>query len=261
MKRLIDVPSDRRTPVQRKTPFAAVAALFLVGAVLFPSPAHAGLILFSATGQDTDKEPLNATAQFTTGPGTLSIVLTNLVSGNDVRSAGQAISGIQFTLSTTPTSVSGAGDSGQLINVGSGGSVTTITGNPDRWEASGHITTSGSTIELLVLGGGQPSQMILGLPDSSGVYANANASITTTKNFSPWVEGSGTFTLSAAGITSNTTVTSATFFFGTGPDTSLPGTQAVPAPPGSVLAAVGAATIGIAWLLRFRRLRQLARAT
>ncbi len=203
--------------------------------------ARGGSITYGAAGTDSDSETLAATAEFTTGSGTLSIVLTNLIGGNDVRSAGQALSDIQFTLSATPTNnATGASASGQLIDIGSGGRVTTLSGNPDRWIGSGHITTSGDTITIEVLGGGKPGEMILG----SGPYGNANSSITS--NFSPYVEGSLTLTLNVPGITSDTTVTNATFSFGTGPDTYLPGSTipfqpfvAVPAPQSVVLLGLG----------------------
>jgi hypothetical protein len=221
--------------------------------VLGPNPARADMITYVASGQNHDMEPLNATAEFTTGAGSLSLTLTNLVNGAAVRSAGQEISGIAFTLSTTPGGASGAGASGQLINVGPGGTVTAAGGNPDRWLGPGHITTSGSTIQLLVLGGGRPSEMILGLPGADGRYDNANASIL---NFNPSVEGSATFDLNAAGVTSGTTVTGATLFFGTGPDTSLVASPA-PEPSGLALSAVGLATVGAAGLLRWRRRPQL----
>jgi hypothetical protein len=108
-------------------------------------------------------------------------------------------------------------------------------------------------IQLLVLGGGMPSEMILGLPGADGRYDNANASI---MNFNPSVEGSATFNLNAAGITSGTTVTGATLFFGTGPDTRLVASP-VPEPSGIALSAVGLATAGAAGLLRLRRRPQL----
>ncbi len=223
-----------------------------------PASAKASFVIADATGQDGDMEALNATAAFTTGAGTVSITLTNLVNGNDVRSAGQAISGIEFTLSTTASGVSGAGDSGQLIDVGSGGIVATVGGNPNRWEGHGHITSSGQTIELLVLGGGKPSEMILGLPDTvDGDYDNANASIT--RNFSPFVEGSATFNLNVAGVTADTTVTAATFFFGTGPDMHRPGTtlpdSILPAPSSALLLGVGG--LGLAGFMALPRRRRV----
>ena len=234
-----------------------------ISLLFHPNRAEAGSVTFTARGKDSafgsglGGATVDAQAMFTTGSGTLSIVLTNLLTNE--RSAGQAISGIEFTLNTTPSSVSGSSDSGSLITVGSGGSVTFASGTPDRWEANGHITSSGSTIELLVLGGGKPTELILGPTSSDGKYDNANASIT--RNFSPWVENSATFNLSVGGITSSTTVSSATFFFGTGPEGSLGGSSGggvipqvggVPAPPSVVLFGLGGLAL-IGFMARSRR--------
>jgi hypothetical protein len=73
------------------------------------------------------------------------------------------------------------------------------------------------------LGGGQPSQMILPFVANGGTYPNANSSV---DNFNPSTIGAGTFELNFTGITAATTVTAATFSFGTGPDTFI----TVPAP-------------------------------
>jgi hypothetical protein len=54
-----------------------------------------------------------------------------------------------------------------------------------------------------------------------GIYTNLNNGF---DNFNPYVIGPATFTLALSGVTANTTVTSATFSFGTGPDTFLSGT-------------------------------------
>ena len=67
------------------------------------------------------------------------------------------------------------------------------------------------------IGGGQPSQLIL----PAGItYPNANASITGGQ-FSPFVSGPVAFSLALSGVSAATTITGATFSFGTGPDTLI----------------------------------------
>jgi hypothetical protein len=99
------------------------------------------------------------------------------------------------------------------------------------------------------IGGGQPSQMIL---PSGGSFTNANASITGGQ-FNPFVVGPASFTLAFSGITAATTVTAATFSFGTGPDFFIPGVL-VPGPiVGAGLPGLVAACAGLLVLARRRR--------
>jgi hypothetical protein len=59
-------------------------------------------------------------------------------------------------------------------------------------------------------------------------FTNSNASI---GHFNPYIDRTGTFTISDAAITAATMITAVTFDFGTGPDTSLPGTVCTPGTP------------------------------
>ena len=115
----------------------------------------------------------------------------------------------------------------------------------------GTFTVSGNTILMEAIGGGQPGQMIL---SSGGSFTGANSSITDGK-FSPFVVGPASFTLAFSGVTAATTVTSAQFSFGTGPDFNIPG---VPVPGPIVGAGVPGliAVCGVLFVLARRR-RQL----
>jgi len=225
-------------------------------------PAAAASFLFETpAGSTCGGDPCAAEATITTGAGTISVTITDLSTPAQIISAGQALSDLSFTVSNAlGTQGTLTANSGQLANIGAGGSVTPVSGLPVRWIGQGppppggsgtFTVTPPSTILMEAIGGGQPSQMIL---PSGGSFTNANASITNGM-FSPFVVGPASFTLDFTGVTAGTTVTSAQFSFGTGPDFFIPGVL-VPGPivgtglPGLV------AACGVLFALARRR-RQL----
>lgn len=216
-----------------------VALSLLLGGVLLvlgPNSAKAAVSSVPLTGTGVNG-PLNATATFNTDTaGILTITLTNNLSASTIVSAGQAISDLGFTLSTTPSGTVSGSASGQLVTVSSGGNTVAAAGTPDRWVQTSDLTPSGSTFELSALGGGPPSQLVLPTsPIGTASYPAANSSITS--NFSPWVDGTLTLTLTNTAFNSGTTVSDVSISFGTSPETILP---IVPEPSSLAIAGLGA---------------------
>src|SRR5579871_1911598 len=171
--------------------------------------AHASSITYvTPTGSTTSGGAVKAQADFSTGAGFVTITLTDLqINPTDV---AQLISDITFTLSNGATTGTLASSSGQEITVAGPGSTlgsTVATG----WGINSNV---GGGIELDALGFVGPKHLIIG-PGGAGGYTNANGSIAGNGPHNPFLNGSATFTIDIAGVTADTTITGATFSFGT----------------------------------------------
>ena len=191
-------------------------------------PAAAAPFIFETpSGSTCGGQACAAEATITTSAGELFVTITNGLSPIQIRDAGQTVSGLSFILSDAPGTLGTTSASGQLANIGDPGQafIHNVPGDPVRWlgqgppppGGTGSFSIEGNTITMEAIGGGQPSQLIL-----SGVTTSSNASIQGGQ-FNPFVIGPATFTLALSGVTAATTITQATFSFGTGPDFSIPG--------------------------------------
>jgi len=185
---------------------------------------------------------------FTTGSGTLTIALSDLLANpTDV---GQLISDISFTLSgnisSTGTSLTSA--SGTGVSIDKNGNASAGTVSSTAWQLSG--------FHLSALGGGQPTGLIIGPSGSGGVYGNANGSIAGNGPHNPFYNGTATFTLSIPGIidgpTGGTQVTGATFSFGTtaGSEVVCVGPHALVPDGSATVMLLGAALSGLGLIRR-----------
>jgi hypothetical protein len=139
-----------------------------------------------ASGSSIDGN-LDAEATITISANNLAIDLSNL-EGNP-KDPGQEISGIQINfVSAVSGPTNPPTQTGSLIDIGQNGTVTPQPGSPTHWQDS----ESGDTFTLTTIGNGTPIDMIIGPPDGSGVYSNANGGLTS-GNFDPFIQNTGTF--------------------------------------------------------------------
>lgn len=186
------------------------AALALAPALLTANTVS----ISTAPGSMSAGGAVDATAVITTGAGTVTIDLTNNLTASAVKNVGQNISDLFFTLDTTTSSGSVSSSSASFVNVDSNGNATaaSVAGtDPIGWG----LSNSGGTYHLDGLGGSfTPAHTIIG-GAGAALYANANASIAGNNPHNPFVQGTGHFVLSIAGVTAGTNISNVIFSFGT----------------------------------------------
>ena len=145
----------------------------------------ANAAVFILTGTNTDGNAVSATATITAVGDHVTLTVTNGTQG--MFAANQAISDILLNFTTNVGGVSNFTQAGQLATINADGSITLVSGTPNRWDPS----NPGGNTYLDVLGGGQPTDMI-----ASTSIGNPNGSI---GNFNPYILGTATFTFDLAG--------------------------------------------------------------
>jgi PEP-CTERM motif-containing protein len=197
--------------------------------------------------QNNSGNTVSASADITASGDLLTILLTNL--SPSLSAPNQALSDLLINFSTDVSGPSGFTQSGTLITVNADGSTTAAGGSPDSWAAS---IVSGN-LYLTALTGGQPTDMIA--PDNIG---SPNAGVL---NFNPYIDTTGTFTLTLSGV-SGLTIDGVQFSFGTQPGEfegcvgdcgEGPGGGVIPEPGTWALMILGFGGAGV--MLRRRRAR------
>jgi hypothetical protein len=203
----------------------------LFTSAFFFNASHANAAIYTATGSDADGA-LTGSANITLGTNSITIALTDPATGQV--SSGQTLSGIIFTVSGVTSVVLGT-ESGSLVNV-SGSTESPVAGSITHW---GTGISSGTTIDLETAGsfaqGGQPKDLII------GTSPNANNGF---GNFDPYIAGTGTFTLTAHGVTGQSVITNVELLFGTEPFAVDAVTSAVPEPSTWAMMVLGFAGVG-----------------
>jgi hypothetical protein len=234
----------------------AAGALAVLTLFLMIAPAHAGTVTFvTPPGSIIPAGPVNASATFTTSANTLTIVLTDLLA--NPKDVGQLLSDLLWTVGNGGSltgSTQTAASSSEITVAGNGSFTgpTPISGVATiGWPFAVNTATS-ATLDVLAAGGAGPAHLIIGPPGPGGTYSNANGSIAGNGPHNPFLSESATFTITGTGITADTTITSATFSFGTTAGVTVVG-QVVPEPSSLFLGAIGLGLIGSVRFYRTRR--------
>jgi hypothetical protein len=240
-----------------------VSQILATGALIggLATPAWANSITFvTPTGATTGGGPVDASAQFTTGAGSLTITLTNLQA--NITDVAQALSDLLFTVHSASgaslgmtTAIVGTAPQG-TVTVASGGSYTTGTTSSDGWQATGS-SNSFLLNDLCGSGCSGPADLIIGGPGAGNLYTNANGSIAGAPSHNPFLFESALFTLNIPGLTASDTISAATFSFGTTAGIDVPGIPGSTVPEPASLLLLGSGLIG-AGVRRFRSRRTAA---
>lgn len=216
--------------------------------------AQANTVTFiTPTGSMAGGEAVDASVVLTTGTGSLSIALSNLLTAPQMMDAGQLVSDLSFTLTGITSTGAVTSSTGTFINVGSGGVVSSATSGgtaPDliAWG----LKNTGSTYTLDGLAGKPsltPANLIIGgTAGSSTAYSAANGSIAGNPAHNPFVQGTGDWVLSIPGVTDTTSISNVVFSFSTqsGVDVTGVPTGGVPEPATLGLLGLGLAGLGFA---------------
>jgi len=162
--------------------------------------------------------PVNASADFVAGNGTVAITLTNLLA-NPIN-VGQVVGAFSFDVSgfNIPAGATLKSSSGQSITVNADGSYSLGATGPTGWTAGWDFISG--TILLCdicaspVTGGSFPAELLIGPPGGGGKYTAADSTIAGSGVYNPFLYQTASFTISTPGVTSSSVISNVDFTVG-----------------------------------------------
>jgi len=212
----------------------------MIAGALAVSPTATAQTFSTPTGSTAGGQPVSATATFTLNSVADTIHIDVINNTVNPKSVVQNVSDLFFTLTGPALTGSLTGSNGNTMFVNDDGTTSPGSSNVSTgWLLD--QTNSSTGLHLNGLGGAanQPAFTILGKPDASGVYSNANSSIAGNDPHNPFLVGTVGFDISVAGLTAGQTVTGVIFSFGTTAGTNVPANNVTPEGNSLLLLAAG----------------------
>lgn len=193
---------------------ARMLAILLATAVICGVSAvstQASNITFSTpSGSTMGGLPVNASVNIVTGPGTVTVTLSNLQS--NPTAVIQNLSDLLIQFSDNVGTASLASSSAQEVSIAGNKSFALGPIVSTGWDFS---TPAADEIYLNVLGSAiGPAHTLIG-PPGGATYSSANGSIAGNGPHNPFLSQTATFNILASGITEATKISAVTFSFGT----------------------------------------------
>jgi hypothetical protein len=200
----------------------ATQCLFFSAILSATIASAADQIWMTPPGGALSGQAVSAQVTFSPGDGFITATIANTLP--DPTSAAQLLSGLAFTLDGGQTAGDIGPNAANIRRIGKGGKFTDLGPSLTGWALEENFSGGLRLCVLCTdLGAVGPSHLLIGDPSASGVYRSANGSIAGNRPHNPFTTGQSVFLLYIPGVTADTQILSATFYFGTQDGVSVTG--------------------------------------